>query len=459
MLDAKFLLSSGKSSSLDEASMYAQHLQEKLRRFQRLLEKTDYETLVIFSGEEIIQFQDDLAYPFRANPYFREWAPLNKRPNVYLQLTKGDPTPTLCLLDIADIVHTPPQQLPEGFERGFDIVKYKELKAIKRQLVPDPNTTAFIGESNPLRLKKAHCNPSRILSGIDYQRRDKTVYEHHCVRMANRLAAPAHRAAYEAFMNGESEVGISLAYLKACECRENEMPYPICAAINENSAIPHHFNLDRGKVEVRNSFLIDAGVDYQGYASDIARTYAYDSSSRFAELIGALDAKQLELVAASGIGARAIDMHMLMHRKIAEILVDFEILNCSPEEAVDAGLMRSFCPHYLGHHLGSNVHDRGAGLIDADGNKLPPITTVKGMKRFHDSADVVPNQIHTIEPGLYFIPGLLAKLEAGKHRTKINWPAVNSFIPYGGIRIEDNIVVHENGDLENLTRQAFAAVL
>ena len=71
---------------------------------------------------------------------------------------------------------------------------------------------------------------------------------------------------------------------------------------------------------------------------------------------------------------------------------------------------------------------------------------------------IAANQIHTIEPGLYFIPILLQKLKADEHKDLINWQRAEAFIPYGGIRIEDNILVHGDGRLENLTRDAFDAL-
>ena len=66
------------------------------------------------------------------------------------------------------------------------------------------------------------------------------------------------------------------------------------------------------------------------------------------------------------------------------------------------------------------------------------------------------NQLHTVEPGLYFITAYLEKLKAGEHNSSINWSRVDEFVPYGGIRIEDNIIVHADNSLENLTRDAFA---
>ncbi|TNI65303.1 Xaa-Pro dipeptidase, partial [Aeromonas salmonicida] len=64
-----------------------------------------------------------------------------------------------------------------------------------------------------------------------------------------------------------------------------------------------------------------------------------------------------------------------------------------------------------------------------------------------------PRQVFTIEPGLYFIDSLLAPLQAGEHGRAINWDRVEVLRPCGGIRIEDNVVLHEHGT-ENLTRQA-----
>ncbi|MFX3758310.1 M24 family metallopeptidase, partial [Streptococcus suis] len=61
------------------------------------------------------------------------------------------------------------------------------------------------------------------------------------------------------------------------------------------------------------------------------------------------------------------------------------------------------------------------------------------------------NQVFTIEPGLYFIDSLLGDLAQSDNKQFINWDKVEAFKPFGGIRIEDNIIVHED-NLENMTR-------
>lgn len=432
--------------------LYKQHISEKSVRFQAILEATGYQSIVIGSGETKMQFQDDMAYPFKANPYFREWVPLATRAGCYLELNKGASKPRLFLLTVEDIWHTAPESLPAGFDQAFDIIEYADIDELKKTLAG--KNTVVINEVNTLEAAAEDWNPQAVIHQIDYQRRGKTTYEQACVREANRRAVPAHRAAQQAFMAGASEVQIAAAYLATCDCRESEMPYGIIAGVNEHAAVLHHHNLFK-QPQTPRSFLIDAGVEVNGYASDITRTYAYDSGSDFAAMIELMNKKQLELCAEGGIGKSPVDIHMLSQHKIAEVLIDFDVLNMSAEEAVANDIAASFYPHGLGHHLGCNVHDKGSQLANAQGDILPPL---EKYPKLRSGSPMVANQIHTVEPGLYFIPAYLDKLKAGEHAHLINWSRVDEFLPYGGIRIEDNIIVHADGSLENLTRDAFATI-
>jgi len=432
--------------------LYKQHISEKSVRFQAILEATGYQSILIGSGATKMQFQDDMAYPFKANPYFREWVPLATRAGCYLELNKGASKPRLFLLTVEDIWHTAPESLPAGFDQAFDIIEYADIDELKKTLAG--KNTGFINEVNTLEAAAEAWNPQAVINRIDYQRRGKTAYEQACVREANRCAVPAHRAAQQAFMAGASEVQIAAAYLAACDCRESEMPYGIIAGVNEHAAVLHHHNLSK-QPQTPRSFLIDAGVEVNGYASDITRTYAYDSGSDFAAMIELMNKKQLELCAEGGIGKSPVDLHVLSQHKIAEVLIDFDVLNMSAEEAVANDIAASFYPHGLGHHLGCNVHDKGSQLANAQGDILPP---PEKYPKLRSGSPMVANQIHTVEPGLYFIPAYLEKLKAGEHAYLINWSRVDEFLPYGGIRIEDNIIVHADGSLENLTRDAFATI-
>ena len=441
------------ASAAIDATLYQAHLCEKMSRFQALLKGSGFTALLISSGEFLAKFQDDLDYPFKANPYFREWVPLAHRPGCFLLIQLGEPQPQLFLNVAEDIWHTEPQALPPAYDANMQVCEYSQLNTIEGECKKH-KALAYIGDTNPFKLTTKNLNPSALLAAIDFQRLCKTPYEQACVRQANRLAVPAHRAAYKAFINGASELAISQAYLQVCGCMESDMPYSIIAGLNENAAVLHHYRLSNKAPLDARSFLIDAGVECQGYASDITRTYAKDEGSDFAAMIQRLDAEQRQFVAAGAIGSSPADIHRQSHRAVTSILKDFGVITVSLEEAMHAKLSESFYPHGLGHHLGCNVHDKGGQYKNAQGDTFQSPADYPRMKHL---APMVAGQVYTVEPGIYFIPGLLNKLRDSEHGNKINWPQVKAFLPYGGIRIEDNIILHGDGRLENMTREAFAA--
>lgn len=444
------------SSSLDQNSqtpeqLYGDHIKQKLIRFRAILQATNFDQLVIGSGSEKIQFQDDMAYPFKTNPYFREWVPLTCA-NYFLCIDAENRKPKLYVECKQDIWHSEPQKLADTYARSLEIIEYSSLEVLKKQFSKSAGSLVLINETNDFDLDTEGWNPPQILNAIDFQRRSKTAYEHACVREASRLAVPAHLAAKDAFMAGASELEVASAYLQACYCAESEMPYAIIAGINENAAVLHHHQLNNQPVDPQ-SLLLDAGFQFNHYASDITRTHAYNSGSDFSSMISALDRSQQDLVNEAGIGKNPLDIHVQSQCAIANILKQFNILKVSAEEAVENKIINTFYPHGLSHHLGCNVHDKGSRLANAQGDQMPVSEKYPHLRA---NAPMVENQIHTVEPGIYFIPALLDKLKASKNKSSVNWNQVKHWKKYGGIRIEDNIILHQNGEIENITRQAFS---
>ena len=430
--------------------LYGDHIQQKLSRFRTILQATNFDQLIIGSGSEKMQFQDDMAYPFKTNPYFREWVPLNYA-NYFLCIDGENEKPKLYIQCKQDIWHSSPQPLGDLYAQHLEIIEYSSSEALIKQFSKSAGSLGLINETNDFDLDIEACNPPQILNAIDFQRRSKTAYEHACLREASRLAAPAHLAAKDAFMAGASELEVASAYLKACYCAESEMPYAIIAGINENAAVLHHHQLNNQPVE-SHSLLLDAGVQFNHYASDITRTHAYDSGSDFSSMINALDRLQQELVSEAGIGKNPAALHVQSQYAVASILKQFNILKVSAEEAVENKIINTFYPHGLSHHLGCNVHDKGSRLANAQGDQMPVSEKYPHLRA---SAPMIENQIHTVEPGLYFIPALLDKLEASENKNSVNWDQIVHWKKYGGIRIEDNIILHAKGQIENVTRDAF----
>ena len=430
--------------------LYGDHIQQKLSRFRTILQATNFDQLIIGSGSEKIQFQDDMAYPFKTNSYFREWLPLNYA-DYFLCVDAINEKPKLYIHCKHDIWHSAPQKLAETYAQHLEIIEYSSTEVLIKEFSKLAGRLGLINETNDFDLDAEVWNPSQVLNAIDFQRRSKTAYEHACLREASRLAVPAHLAAREAFMAGVSELEVASAYLKACHCAESEMPYAIIAGINENAAVLHHHQLNNQAVEPQ-SLLLDAGVQFNHYASDITRTHAFDLGSDFSAMIRAVDKSQLDLVNEAGIGKNPADLHVQSQYAMANILKQFNILKVSAEEAVENKIINTFYPHGLSHHLGCNVHDKGSRLANAQGDQMPASEKYPHLRA---SAPMVENQVHTVEPGLYFIPALLDKLESSQNKDSVNWEQIKHWKKYGGIRIEDNIILHANGHIENVTRAAF----
>ena len=161
---------------------------------------------------------------------------------------------------------------------------------------------------------------------------------------------------------------------------------------------------------------------------------------------------QDKLIDSIRIGGDYLKLHEQMHHQLTEILVETQIVRCSLDEASSLSVSEFFCPHGLGHLLGIQVHDVGGLQVNAEGETLSPPSNYRSL-RF--TRPIEKNQVFTIEPGIYFIPMLLQELK--ERKAPVNWSAVEGLLSYGGIRIEDNVRVLEEG-LENLTRDAFATI-
>jgi Xaa-Pro dipeptidase len=263
-----------------------------------------------------------------------------------------------------------------------------------------------------------------------------------------------HRAAAEAFAAGASEFEIHLRYLAAAGQTSEELPYSSIVAQNTHAGLLHYQHYDRDPPAIRRSFLIDAGACFRGYAADVTRTYAVADApdgTLFAALVAALDDAQRGLIATIRPGLDYLDLHVSAHRAIARILADHGIVTCSHDAAFEAGITRSFLPHGLGHLLGLQTHDVGGLQADPAGTPRPPPPEYPAL-RLTRTIDV--DQVFTIEPGLYFIPLLLDTLRQSPASGLVDWSLVERLLPFGGIRIEDNVVVTADG-VRNLTREAF----
>jgi Xaa-Pro dipeptidase len=458
-------LSSARTSSADSArasdelaaelaAEYGAHLGIMERRLEEALAAAGFDGAVIFAGDEKLVFRDDQTYPFRSEPYFKAWLPLTNAAGSFLRLVPGQ-RPMLVYKQLEDYWHEPPSDPAGYWTQHFDIrVARSDAEAHKLRgagprwvaIGEDAAEAAAAGGPAPA------VNDRRFLAHLDYQRAIKTRYELACMRAAQAVAVRGHLAVAAAFRNGVSELELHQAYLAASEQREPELPYSSIVALNEHAATLHYQHLRTRAPTVARSLLIDAGAQVNGYGSDITRTYSASATDDFAALIASMDALQQRVCADVRPGVDFLELHLLAHRLLADVLRDHGLVRCSADEAIASGITRAFLPHGLGHLLGLQVHDAGGRQAAPDGRlrEPPPRDPYLRLTR-----TLEPGFVVTIEPGLYFIAALLKPM-LEQHGDKLDRATIERLVAFGGIRVEDDVEVTPDGH-RNLTRDAFAA--
>jgi len=435
--------------------LFPAHLAEVCHRAETALQGGGFDGLVAYSGRSRYAFQDDRPYPFVVNPHFKHWVPVTDAPDCFVAFTPGT-RPRLCFFQPADYWHLPPQ-LPGGaWQREFDIQVVRDVAAARDLLGLDRGRHAFVGEwqAEFEGWGFAAVNPQPVLAQLHYARAAKTAYEVACMREASRLAARGHLAARDTFLTGGSEYEAHMAYCAAAGVREEELPYGNIVAYNEGGAVLHYQALDRRRGGPRRSFLIDAGAQFRGYASDITRTWS-GGDAEFAGLVDAMDALQRRLCAAIRPGRDYREVHLEAHRQVGALLADAGIVRCDAATAVAERVTSVFFPHGIGHLLGLQVHDVAGLAADAQGSREIP--RPEGHPFLRLTRTLEPGFVVTVEPGIYFIDLLLEAARADGRGRHVDWNAVERLRPFGGIRIEDDVLCTA-GAPENLTRDAFAAV-
>ena len=211
-----------------------------------------------------------------------------------------------------------------------------------------------------------------------------------------------------------------------------------------------HNHLHDKVVEPGKLMVIDAGAEIEsGYASDYTRTYPTG---------GKFTPKQREIyqivydcnefafsITRPGITYR--EVHLATMRKMLEGLRALDLVRGDLDEMVSEGIAGLFMPHGLGHNMGLDVHDMedlGENLVGYD----PDQTRARqlGLGSLRMARRLRPGHVITDEPGIYFIPALIDKWKAeGTGKGFVNYDKLQSYYDFGGIRLEDDVLVTETG--------------
>ena len=220
--------------------------------------------------------------------------------------------------------------------------------------------------------------------------------------------------------------------------------------VSQHGETLHNLNCD-GVLENGRLLLVDAGAEsVENYCSDHTRTYPV--SGKFTQ-------KQREIYeivlrahdeAPQNMKAGAMYMEEV-HKKallsLAEGLHDVGLISGSAEDAVEAGAMYLFMPHGLSHGLGMDVHDCEAmGERSYDFSEFKERAVASGTCVYRAAWKLREGTVMSNEPGIYFIPALIDKSKAeGHYKGIVNYDRLEEYRNFGGIRIEDDIVVTNEG--------------
>ncbi|MFC3853143.1 Xaa-Pro dipeptidase [Salinispirillum marinum] len=428
---------------------YANHLDTLRVRYQTALSANGYDQVIINAGQLTYYADDDHAHPFHPYPFAQQWLPYRLVPNTFVVISLHD-KPRLIWPAQEDFWHVSPQE-PQG--EWTEHWRITGAMTLKDWLPSLSGNIAWLGpvptELNQLAPQIA-VNPSGMKSTLAYQRAYKTPYEVQWLIEASERGVAGHRAAKQAFYEGLSELEIYRAFLTASGQREIDEPYPGIVGVNASAAVLHYEHKSPRRPDSARTLLIDAGAQANGYASDITRTYT-TSDGLFGALLADMDVLQRNLVAGATVGTAFPELHTRALQGVADILRQHKLCTLSVDEQMAKRIPQVFYPHGLGHLLGLQVHDLTGHQIDIMGTVQKPTEEAPFLRL---TRTLETDMVLTIEPGLYFIPMLLKHMTDTHHQHGCDLTLIEQLMPFGGIRIEDNILVTAQGP-RNLTREAF----
>ena len=295
--------------------------------------------------------------------------------------------------------------LPVSREQALERYDVDEVK-----YTTDVNATlAHLGSSNPKSTVYAIATQisdhisflnfgvkdlTSVKEAIEVSRVVKSDYEVALIAKANKIASAAHKAVIERSRTAETEQQLYAKFVEQCTAAgAPEMPYhPIMAA--GVAAATLHYVDNNAPLKGKLNLLIDAGCEWNNYASDITRTFPltgkFSKESRdIYDIVLRMQSECIKLVKG---GMNWDDAHLHAHKVLIDGLLGIGLLKGDAKEILDARTSAAFFPHGLGHHLGMDTHDTGGNPDRNDKDKMFRYLRLRGI--------VPTGSVVTVEPGV-----------------------------------------------------------
>ncbi|QYT02655.1 Aminoacylproline aminopeptidase [Trichoderma simmonsii] len=326
---------------------------------------------------------------------------------------------------------------------------------------------------------KVKVNSWMLQPAMDRARCIKDEYEIAMIRRANDVSSAGHRKVAEMLLRLTNEREIEAIFQAVCTARgARSQAYSIIAGSGVNASTLH-YDENNQPLEGKELVVLDAGCEWQCYASDVTRTLPIKGrfSTKGAAIYNLVQTMQEECISKIKPGVQFYQLHLHAAAVAVVGLLKLGILKGDIGEVTKAGTVTAFFPHGLGHHVGLEVHDVPGSLplmtllnLGLDGGKRQMInaealtkmsaamrlgdgeTATARAKALKERQVLEPNMIVTVEPGIYFCREYIEGyyLANPDHAKFINKDVLEGYYTVGGCRIEDDILVTEDG-YENLT--------
>jgi len=366
-------------------------------------------------------------------------------------------------LTLEDMVWTGPQPtLKElGLKSGVrEVADFEKLEVEMQHAVEKDREVHFLPQyradnlikiQHLLGIETAQTNEAisvPLIKAVVAQRSYKTDDEIGQIEAALLISHEMHTLAIKRSKPGQYEREAVGAMEELCYSMGGAgFAYPIIFTVNGHVLHnPHHENMMKEGDIVIN----DAGAESaMHYASDITRTFPVSGKfdQRQQEIYTIVLEAQKKAIEAIKPGVQFRDVHKLTCRHIAAGLNALGLMKGDADSAVEAGAHALFLPCGLGHMLGLDVHDmEGLGENYVGYAEGTIRSTQFGLCSLRLARELEPGFVLTVEPGIYFIPALIDHWKTERrHEEYINYNKVDSYRNFGGIRLEDNVLVLKKG--------------
>jgi len=284
----------------------------------------------------------------------------------------------------------------------------------------------------------------KLTKAVIGQRSVKSKKEISEIENALKISYKLHTAAMKETKPGKYEYEMVSGMEKTLISKDSRWAYLPIFTIRGERLHNHHYN---NKMQKGDLIINDSGAESSNelYASDITRTFPVSGkfTKKQKEIYEIVLKSQLAAIKTIKPGVRYLDVHLITARIIADGFKKLGIMKGDIGSAVKVGAHALFFPHGLGHMMGLDVHDMedlGEDYIGYDDNIKR--SDQFGLAYLRFAKELQSGYVLTVEPGIYFIPQLIKQWQSeNKFEEFINYKKVNEYIDFGGVRIEDNILV------------------